>query len=103
MSHFGCSLEHRAACFVEYTAGHDDVLQCVAVCCSVLHCIVECFVECTAGHDGVLQCVAVCCGVLHCVAVCCSVLQCVVVCCSVWQGVSWNTLQAMMVCSIVLE
>ena len=35
-----------------------DVLQCVAVCCSVL------------------QCVAVCCSVLQCVAACCSVLQC---------------------------
>jgi len=41
------------------------VLQCVAVCCSLL------------------QCVAVCCSVLQCVAVCCSVLQCVAVCCSV--------------------
>jgi len=30
----------------------------------------------------VLQCVAVCCSVLQCVAVCCSVLQCVAVCCS---------------------
>jgi len=37
------------------------VLQCVAVCCSVLCC-------------SVLQCVAVCCSVLQCVAVCCSVL-----------------------------
>ena len=41
------------------------MLQCVAVCCSVL------------------QCVAVCCSVLQCDAVCCSVLQCVAVCCSV--------------------
>ena len=30
-----------------------------------------------------LQCDAVCCSVLQCVAVCCSVLQCVAVCCSV--------------------
>ena len=29
-----------------------------------------------------LQCVAVCCSVLQCVAVCCSVLQCVAVCCA---------------------
>ena len=43
------------------------MLQCIAVCCSVL------------------QCVAVCCSVLQCVAVCCSVLQCVVVCCIVLQ------------------
>jgi len=28
----------------------------------------------------VLQCVAVCCSVMQCVAVCCSVLQCVAVC-----------------------
>jgi len=41
-----------------------SVLQCVAVCCSVLCC-------------SVLQCVVVCCSVL-----CCSVLQCAVVCCS---------------------
>jgi len=51
-----------SAMIVNYVA-----LQCVAVCCSVLH---------------VLQCVAVCCSVLKCVAVCCSVLQCVAVCCS---------------------
>ena len=35
-----------------------------------------------------LQCVAVCCSVLQCVAVCCSVLQCVAVCCSVLQCVA---------------
>jgi len=35
-----------------------------------------------------LQCVAVCCSVLQCVAVCCSVLQCVAVCCSVLQCAS---------------
>jgi len=40
-------------------------MQYVAVCCSVLQCVV------------VLQCVAVCCSVLHCVAVCCTVLHCV--------------------------
>jgi len=44
----------------------------VAMCCSVLQCVVVCF--------SVLQCVAVCCSVLQCVAVCCSVLQCVAVC-----------------------
>ena len=80
------------------------VLQCVAVCCSVLQCVAVCC--------SVSQCVAVCCSVslqpfysaytpslllhtrsntwlvdcicvLPCVAVCCSVLQCVAVCCSV--------------------
>jgi len=46
-----------------------DVLQCVAVCCSVLQSHCRC--------HGSRQCVAVCCSVLQCVAVCCSVLQCV--------------------------
>jgi len=79
------------------------VLQCVAVCCSVLRepfcalpifsCILICsstipfahtYVNgCVAVCSSVLQCVAVCCSVLQCVAVCCSVLLCVPVCCSV--------------------
>jgi len=46
------------------------VLECVAVCCSVLLCVVKFDSFCS-----VLQCVAVCCSVLQCVAVCCSVLQ----------------------------
>jgi len=69
------------------------VLQCAAVCCSVLQIL-------NAVCCSVLQCVAVCCGVLcigllfcrecdltltdnivlQCVVVCCSVLQCVAVC-----------------------
>jgi len=63
------------------------VLQCVAVCCSILQSVVVLM--------GVLQCVAVCYRFDGCVAVCCSVLQivvglmgvlqCVVVCCSVLQ------------------
>ena len=44
----------------------DGVLQCAAVCCSALECIVS-----------VMQCAATCCGVLQCVVVCCSVLRCV--------------------------
>ena len=52
------------------------MLQCVAVCCSVLQCVAVCC--------SVLQCVAVCCSVLQCAAVCCSVLQCVAVCRSVF-------------------
>jgi len=79
------------------------VLQCIAVCCSVLQCGAACVVR---GRNGgcssksprtpqqgrapaasrccsVLQCVAVRCGVLRCVAVCCSVLQCVAMCCNV--------------------
>jgi len=73
-----------------------SVLQCVAVCCSVLQCVAMCC--------SVLRCVAVCCST--CVAVCCStcvtvyallylccsVLQCAAaccsVCCSVWQYVA---------------
>ena len=71
------------------------MLQCVAVCCSVLQCVAVCC--------GVLQCVAVCCSVCiarecayfeyyvrnvySCMVVelymCCGVLQCVAVCCSV--------------------
>ena len=43
-----------------------SVLQCVAVCCSVLP---------FTGYNGRI----VCCSVLQCVAVCCSVLQCVAV------------------------
>jgi len=60
-----------------------SVLQCVAVCCSVLQ--LEYGLEGSNVFDvsgGV--CVAVCYSVLQCVAVCCSVLQCVAVCCS------WN-------------
>jgi len=67
-----------------------DVLQCVAVCCSVLQCVAVCC--------SVMQCVAVvretqclraaaahrvfCCNVLQCAAVCCSVFDSVAVCCS---------------------
>jgi len=45
------------------------MLQCVAVCCSMLQ----------------IPRPQVCCSVLQYVAVCCSVLQCVAVCCSVLQ------------------
>ena len=44
-----------------------QVLQCLAVCCSVLQFVAVCSI--------MLQCVAVCCSVLHHVAACCSVLQ----------------------------
>jgi len=69
------------------------MLQCVAVCCSLLkktksslpsHCVASesiracCIV--TTVRCSVLQCVAVCCSVLQCVAVCCSVLQFIAVC-----------------------
>jgi len=74
------------------------MLQCVAVCCSVLQCVaaplvkalttVHVFARLPVVCCGVLQRVAVCCSVLQCVAVCYSVLQCVAVCCSVLQCVA---------------
>jgi len=93
------------------------VLQCVAVCCSVLRCVAVCcsVLQCAAVCCGVLQCVAVCCSVLQCVAVCCSVLWCVAVCCSVLQcvavcfrvlqcvAVRYNVLQCVAVCCSVLQ
>jgi len=46
-----------------------SVLQCVAVCCSVLQCVAQTL----RGFSLVWtnKCVAVCCSVLQCVAVCC--------------------------------
>ena len=82
-----------------------SVLQCVAVCCSVLQSD-----EYAVHHHvqllGQRLCVAVCCSVSQFVAVCCSqlnmlfiimfsfmtnvcVLQCVAVCCSVLQSVEY--------------
>jgi len=56
-----------------------NVLQCVAMCCSVLQWYEGIMIGVVNGSDPrpVLQCVAVCCSVLQCVAVCCNVLQCV--------------------------
>ena len=59
------------------------LLQCVAVCCSVLQCVVR-----RERQLALLQGVAVCCNVLECVAVCCRVLQGVAGCCSVLQSVA---------------
>ena len=55
------------------------VLQCVAVCCSVLQFVVVYYsaLQCTAACCSVLQRVVVCGSVLQRVAVYCSVLQCV--------------------------
>jgi len=89
---------------------HLCVLQCVAVCCSVLQCVAVCCSVCCSVLQCVLQCVAVYCGVLQCVVVtslkeaairrvylccnmCCSVLQCVAVCCSVLQCVAVTSLK----------
>jgi len=58
-----------------------SVLQCVAV-------VAVCDLNIVVSLDSrVLQCIAVCCSVLQCIAVCCSVLHGVPLCCSVllWQ------------------
>jgi len=66
---------------------HDTVCRkCVAVCCSVLQFVVLGVMKCS--HTNVeryseLQCVAVCCSALQCVALCCSVLRCVAMCCNI--------------------
>jgi len=82
------------------------VLQCDAVWCSMLHCVVGrlrihdlCWVLYSYIFCSVLQCVvgrlcahAVCSEMSStCVAVCCSALQCVAVCCSVLQCVAGAT------------
>jgi len=82
------------------------VLQCAAVCCSALQCVIDTpaccreeslcssvlqfvAVRCSAllcvvnthmlqGRVLVLQCIAVCSSLLQCVAVCCCALQCVI-------------------------
>ena len=52
------------------------MLQCGAVCCSVLHRVAVCCI--------VLQYVAVCGSMWQCAIVCCSVLHCVAVCSSMY-------------------
>ena len=47
----------------------------------------ECIMHVNEPQWHLMQCVAVCCSVLQCVAVCCSVLQCVAVWCSVKRSV----------------
>ena len=75
------------------------VLQCIAVCCSLLQCIaVSCHISsltyqhvCVAVCCSVLQSVAVCCSVMSyqsidvSTCVCCSLLQCIAVCGSALQ------------------
>jgi len=55
------------------------LMHCVAVCCSVLLCMLEVACHVAGVHvcRSVLQCIALCCSVLQCVAVWCRVLQCV--------------------------
>jgi len=69
--------------------GSGSVLQCVAVCCSMLRCVAR-YGLC------MVWCVAVCCGVFHCVAVCFIVLQSVV-------GESPRVLQCGAVCCSELQ
>ena len=75
-------LEHPCVCVRACAYVRVRVLQCVAVCCSVLSW------KCVTVCCSVSQCVAVCCSVLQCVVVCCSVLQCGAVRCSVLQCVA---------------
>jgi len=63
-----------------------SVLQRVAVCCSVLQCVVD-VQSATRMSPCVVECIAaVRCSVYR-IAVGCGVLQCVAVCCSGWQSV----------------
>ena len=75
-----CSEEycsHKKGSFSKTNWELRGVLQCVAVCCSVLQSPKSLLFQIRIRKWGV------CCSVLQCVAVCCSVLQCVAVCCSV--------------------
>ena len=60
------------------------MLQCVAVCCSMLNVRSNAFCNlrpvCVAVYCSVFQCVAVCCSVLQCIAVYCILLQYVAPC-----------------------
>ena len=95
------------------------VVQCVAVCCSVLQlntAVIErgraralMGTNTSVFDDGVwcsvVQCVAVCCSVLQCVAVCYNVLQCVVVHGSALQCIAacYRVVQCVAVCFSVLQ
>jgi len=102
------------------------MLQCIAVCCSVLQCVAVCcsVLQCVAVWCSVMQYIAVYCSVLQCVAVLlwnttfwlrrrasgmfiydCSVLQCVAVRCSALQcvAVCCSVLQCLAVSYIVLQ
>ena len=101
-----------------------SVLQCVAGCCSGLHCDFVAYVEVVGQQDCVVLCGAGCCSVLQCVVVCCvvfvvrrSMLQCIAACCNVlWRGVergnvisllkmkgrgSWSVCCSMLQCAAV--
>ena len=87
-----CVLQCVALCYslLQCASVYCFVLQRVVVCCSILQSNAVCcsVLQCVAVCCSVLQCTAVCCSVLQCVAVCCSVLQCVAVCCRMLQRVA---------------
>jgi len=74
MSHVACMHESCRSYGHRYIYIHiHSVLQCVAVCCSVLQCVVVSHVA-HMNIDIYIFAYTVCCSVLQCVAVCCSVL-----------------------------
>jgi len=67
----------------EICISYCSVLQCVAVCCSVIYVRdMHIVLLCVAVRCSVLQC-DICERYAYCTALCCSVLQCAAVCCSV--------------------
>ena len=80
------------------------MLQCVAVCCSVLQRVALNILSTITGAHAVENACIVCCSVLQCVAVCCSVLQCVAVCCSACTITGAHTIEnAYMMCCSVMQ
>jgi len=75
-----------------------SLLYGVAVCYSVLQCVVAVYVECVAVFCSMCVMTHQRAGVLQCVLVCCMVLQCVTVCCSVLLQSMLNVLQYIAVC-----
>jgi len=63
-------------------SNRDSVLQCVAVCCSVLQCVACVAVCCSKWRAQQFVVVQMSCQIA---ILCCSVLECFVVCCSVLQ------------------
>ena len=59
------------------TATHWRTLE-IAMCCSVLQCVAVCYsvllVSSVGNRDTSKQCIAVCCSKMRCVAVCCGVI-----------------------------
>ena len=64
-------------------------LQCVAVCCTALHCVVVAAITLSSSKASTARPVAACYSELQCVAVRCSALQCFTVRCIVSQWLLW--------------